>query len=194
MTKIVLISGSVRRDSLNASVLATVRRLLNERPDAGAYEIETLSVGLLPHFDWDVEQEDGSLAVRAAKKLVGDADALFISTPSYNGEMPGVLKNALDWLSRPGGNSALTGQTVALASASPGARGAVDAQAALAGVLERCGARVVAHDPVAVRRAGQLRTAEGDFTDPEVVAALSGLIDATLTALAAVRQPTGAGA
>ncbi|MFJ3895893.1 MULTISPECIES: NADPH-dependent FMN reductase [unclassified Streptomyces] len=191
MTKIVLISGSVRRDSLNASVLATVRRLLAGRPDGDAYEIESLSVGLLPHFDWDVEQADGSPEVRAAKRLVGDADAVFISTPAYNGEMPGVLKNALDWLSRPNGESALTGRTVALTSASPGARGAVDAQTALARVLVRCGARVVDHPPVAVGRAGQLRTAEGDFTDPATVAALGTLIDATL---AAVREPAGAGA
>ncbi|MFJ8138949.1 NADPH-dependent FMN reductase [Streptomyces sp. NPDC096013] len=191
MTKIVLISGSVRRDSLNASVLATVRRLLTERPDGDTYEIESLSVGLLPHFDWDVEQADGSPEVRAAKRLVGDADAVFISTPAYNGEMPGVLKNALDWLSRPNGESALSGRTVALISASPGARGAVDAQTALARVLTRCGALVVGHQPVAIGRAGQLRTAEGDFTDPETVAALGGLIDATL---AAVREPAGAGA
>lgn len=191
MTKIVLISGSVRRDSLNASVLATVRRLLTGRPDGDTYEIESLSVGLLPHFDWDVEQADDSPAVRAAKQLVGDADALFISTPAYNGEMPGVLKNALDWLSRPNGESALTGRTVALTSASPGARGAVDAQTALARVLTRCGARVVDHEPVAVGRAAQLRTPEGDFTDPDIVASLTGLIDATL---AAVREPAGAGA
>jgi chromate reductase len=191
VTKIVLISGSVRRDSLNASVLATVRRLLAERPDGDAYEIGTLSVGLLPHFDWDVEQEDGSPAVRAAKQLVGDADALFISTPAYNGEMPGVLKNALDWLSRPNGTSALTGRTVALTSASPGARGALDAQAALARVLTRCGAHVVDHTPVAIGRAGQLRTPDGDFTDPEVVTALAGLIDATLAAL---REPARANA
>ncbi|MET7479670.1 NAD(P)H-dependent oxidoreductase [Streptomyces sp. NPDC005648] len=191
MTKFVLISGSIRRDSLNASVLATVRRLLAERPDADGIEVGTLSVGLLPHFDFDVEQADGSAAVREAKKLVRDADALFISTPSYNGAMPGVLKNALDWLSRPGGDSPLTGRTVALASASPGARGGVDAQAALAAVLTKCGARVVAHEAVAVPRAGQLRTEDGDFTDPEVVAALASLIDATLTA---VREPAGAGA
>ncbi|WP_405862124.1 NAD(P)H-dependent oxidoreductase [Streptomyces sp. NBC_01515] len=191
MTKIVLISGSVRRDSLNASVLATVRRLLTERPDGDTYEIESLSVGLLPHFDWDVEQTDDPPAVRAAKQLVGDADALFISTPAYNGEMPGVLKNALDWLSRPNGTSALTDRTVALTSASPGARGAVDAQTALARVLTRCGARVVDHEPVSVGRAAQLLTPEGDFTDPETVAALSGLIDATLAAL---REPAGANA
>lgn len=191
MTKFVLISGSIRRDSLNASVLATVRRLLAERPDADGIEVETLSVGLLPHFDFDVEQADGSAAVREAKRLVRDADALFISTPSYNGAMPGVLKNALDWLSRPGGDSPLTGRTVALASASPGARGGVDAQAALAAVLTRCGARVVDHEAVAVRRAAELRMDDGDFTDPEVVEALASLIDATLTA---VREPAGAGA
>ncbi len=105
--------------------------------------------------------------------------------------MPGVLKNALDWLSRPNGESVLSGRTVALTSASPGARGAVDAQTALARVLTKCGARVVDHEPVAVGRAGQLLSPEGDFTDPGTVAALGGLIDATL---AAVREPAGASA
>ncbi|MEU8693654.1 NAD(P)H-dependent oxidoreductase [Streptomyces sp. NPDC048665] len=185
MTKIVLVPGSIRRDSLNASVLATVRRLLAERPDGDEYDIDTLSVGHLPFYDGDVEQAGGTDAVHAAKELVRDADALFISTPSYNGEMPGVLKNALDWLSRPGGNSPLTGKTVALASASPGARGAVDAQAALAGVLTRCGAQVVTHDPVAVGKAHQLSAANGVFTDSDVLLALTGLVDATLAALPA---------
>ncbi|MGV9242155.1 NADPH-dependent FMN reductase [Streptomyces sp. NPDC003710] len=183
MTKIVLIPGSVRRDSFNASVLDTVRRLLTERPDADRYEIATLAVGLLPLYDWDVEQAGGTPAVHAAHELVRDADALFISTPSYNGEMPGGLKNALDWLSRPAGDSPLTGKTVALTSASPGARGAVDAQAALAGVLRRCGAHVVDHAPVAVGNAGRLSATGEGFTDPDVVAALGSLLDATLAAL-----------
>jgi chromate reductase, NAD(P)H dehydrogenase (quinone) len=113
---------------------------------------------------------------------VGGADALFISTPAYNGAAPGVLKNALDWLSRPAGAGVLAGRVVALASASPGKRGAADAQPALRDVLTRCGARVVDHEPVAVGDAERLRGADGEFHDPEVVAALESLVDAVLAA------------
>lgn len=188
MATIVLVSGSIRRDSHNTAVLDTVRRLVSARPDGAEHRITALSVGLLPLYDQDLEQLDGSVAVREAKALVQQADALFISTPSYNGEMSGALKNALDWLSRPGGNSPLTGRTVALTSASPGVRGAVDALPALAGVLTRCGARLVAHEPVAIGRAGALRADTGGYTDPDVIAALNSLIDATFTAIDARRD------
>ncbi|MFC8000415.1 NADPH-dependent FMN reductase [Streptomyces rochei] len=188
MTKIVLVSGSLRRDSLNTTALRTVRRLVRERPAGpdGPHEVAMLSVGLLPLYDGDVERCDGSAAVREAKELLRGADALIVSTPSYNGEMSGALKNALDWLSRPGGASPLTGRVVALLSASPGARGGVDAQPALRGVLSRCGALVVDHEPVALGRAGELPVTDGEFTDPAVVGALGGLLDAVF---AAVRQP-----
>ncbi|KUN10479.1 hypothetical protein AQI95_01810 [Streptomyces yokosukanensis] len=185
MAKIVLLSGSVRRDSLNAAVLRTVRRLVHERPGPvpGGHDVAVLEAGRLPLYDGDLEQSGGTAVVEESKDLVRDADALFISTPSYNGEMPGALKNALDWLSRPSGDSPLAGLTVAVLSASPGARGALDAQPALTGVLARCGAHVVDHEPVAIGNAHELRRADGEFTEPSVVAALGGLVDATLAAL-----------
>ncbi|MDH6129696.1 NADPH-dependent FMN reductase [Kitasatospora sp. GP82] len=177
MLKTVLISGSLRRESANSAVLATVRRLLLESvPDA---EISVLSPGLLPYFDQDLEAEDSSAAVRAAQEQVADADAVFISTPSYNGAASGVLKNALDWLSR-GEVSPLEGRVIALASASPGARGAVDAQPALRELLTRCGALVVEHEPVAVGHAVRRRNPAGEYDDPEVVAALRSLVDTTV--------------
>lgn len=183
MPTIVLVSGSLRRDSVNTATLATLRRLVIERsPDT---EVVSLALGDLPYFDWDEEQRGDPAAVASAKALVAGADAVVISTPSYNGEIPGVLKNALDWLSRPYSESALTGRTVAVLSASPGPRGGVDAQLGLVGVLHRVGARVVEHEPVAVGGAEELRTANGDFTDPTVCATLGGMADAVLAAVAA---------
>lgn len=178
MAKIVLISGSTRRDSFNTAVLATVRHILAELP--GDHEAVLLPVAGLPFYEAELERADGSAEVRAAKELVADADALFISTPSYNGEMPGALKNALDWLSRPGGRSPLTGKVTAVASASPGARGGLDAQPGLVGVLGRCGALVVAHDPVAIGGAAAQAGAAGRYTDPEVLASLESLTHALL--------------
>ena len=183
MTSIVLISGSLRADSVNSAALATVARLLGRRSEP--YRVSTLAIGELPFYDHDVEQADSSAEVRAARELVGAADVVVISTPSYNGQAPGVLKNALDWLSRPYGASALTDTPVAVLSASPGPRGAADAQPALCGVLRRSGAVLVElqEGPVAIGNAERLRTAEGEFADPEVLAALEGLLDATETLL-----------
>ncbi|MDI3423778.1 NADPH-dependent FMN reductase [Streptomyces luteolus] len=196
MPTIVLVSGSLRRDSVNTAALATLRRLVTERSAEAEAEVEVevvpLSIGDLPHFDGDEEQRGDPPAVAAAKSLVARADAVVISTPSYNGEIPGVLKNALDWLSRPYSESALTGRTVAVLSASPGPRGGVDAQLGLVGVLRRVGARVVEHEPVAVGGAEELRTADGDFTDPTVLAGLGSLADAVLAAVGAADARVGA--
>ncbi|MFF1556301.1 NADPH-dependent FMN reductase [Streptomyces sp. NPDC058279] len=181
MAKIVLVSGSTRRDSLNTAVLTTVRHILAELP--GDHEAVTLSVAGLPFYEAGLEHADGSPEVRAAKEQVAGADALFISTPSYNGEMPGALKNALDWLSRPGGRSPLTGKVTAVTSASPGARGGIDAQPGLVGVLGRCGARVVEHEPVALGGARPPAGADGRYTDPDIVGRLESLTRAVLTEL-----------
>ncbi|MFI7382774.1 NADPH-dependent FMN reductase [Streptomyces sp. NPDC049813] len=184
MADVVLISGSLRKDSLNTTALRTVARLLREPEDTlGSVHTATLlPVGLLPLYDGDVELADSSDAVRDAKALVGAADVLIISTPAYNGEMSGALKNALDWLSRPAGGGALAGKHVAVLSASPGARGGLDAQAALVGVLRRCGAEVLGCAPVAFGAAHDIASADGEFTDPGVVAELAALVDAVLDA------------
>ncbi|MGW6685616.1 NADPH-dependent FMN reductase [Streptomyces sp. NPDC054961] len=183
MAKFVLVSGSTSRESVNGTVLATVRHLLAGLP--GTHEAESLPIADLPFYETALERAGGSPAVREAKKTVAGADVLFISTPSYNGEMPGALKNALDWLSRAGcGASPLSGKVTAVASASPGARGAIDAQPGLTGVLGRCGARVVAHEPVAVGGTGSLAVEDGRYTDPELVARLEGLVLAALAEFA----------
>ncbi|MEU8437933.1 NADPH-dependent FMN reductase [Streptomyces sp. NPDC029216] len=183
--KIVLMSGSTRRDSLNTTVLETVRHILAGLP--GTHETVALSVAELPFYEAGLELADGSPAVRAAKELVAGADVLFISTPAYNGAMPGALKNALDWLSRAEGAtpSPLTGRVTAVTSASPGARGGLDAQPGLVAVLGRCGARVVEHEPVGAARAGALEVEDGRFTEPELVARLESLVRAALAAVPA---------
>lgn len=186
--KIVLISGSTRSDSVNTAVLATVRHILGNLP--GEHETVLLPVGELPFYEAELERADGSAAVRAAKELVTGADALFISTPSYNGEMPGALKNALDWLSRAQGEapSPLTDKPAAVASASPGVRGGLDAQTGLTGLLARCGARVVEHEPVAVGRTGTLLIEDGRYTDADVVARLESLTRALVAQFAAAGE------
>ncbi|GAA3041010.1 hypothetical protein VR41_11855 [Streptomyces sp. NRRL B-1568] len=182
MTRLVLISGSLRRGSLNSAALRAVRRIVEDMPEP--VDVASLPIGRIPYYDGDVEEAGMTAAVQAARALVANADALVISTPSYNGTVSGVLKNALDWLSRPTGASPLTGKVVAVLSASPGGRGAADAQPLLRDVLRACDARVVAHPSVAIDRADERLDGDGEMRDPEVLAALRALVGATLAAVA----------
>ncbi|MEV6022815.1 NADPH-dependent FMN reductase [Streptomyces sp. NPDC052036] len=184
MTEIVLMSGSVRDGSYNSAVVATLRRIVEERFEGVCTTV--VRPAELPFYDEGMDAANGSEAVLRMRNRVAAADVLVISTPSYNGAAPGVLKNALDWLSRPYGESCLDGRTVAVTSASPGPRGAVDAQPGLVEVLGHAGALVVEHPPVAVANAGELLAAEGEFTESETLDALESLLR---TALAAAREP-----
>jgi chromate reductase, NAD(P)H dehydrogenase (quinone) len=181
-------SGSLRRNSVNSTAVATIRRLLARRDPQ--VQIPMLDLRALPYYDQDLDVADGPAAVAGARRLLASADALVISTPSYNGGAPGVLKNALDWLSRPWGRSALTGLPTAVLSASPGPRGAADAQPGLRVNLERSGAVLIDHPPLALGEAEALpRTGQG-FTDPTVV----GLLEELTGALWAARRGASAAA
>jgi chromate reductase len=143
-------------------------------------EVATLSLRDLPFYDGDLELSGGTESVRAARQLVADADAVLISTPSYNGAPSGVLKNALDWLSRPYDDSALADKIVATMSASPGGRGGLESQVLLRDLLNRCGCTVVEHEPLAIGDAVNLCAATGEITDPGVLAAIEALVEATV--------------
>ncbi|MEU4173289.1 NAD(P)H-dependent oxidoreductase [Streptomyces sp. NPDC026665] len=179
MIKIVLISGSLRHHSLNTMAIATIGRILAGSSEP--VENRVLSIDDLPYYDQDIDEEGcASDAVVLARDLVGSADAVIISTPSYNGLVPGVLKNALDWLSRPWGASALTGRTAAICSVSPGPRGAVDAQPGLRIVLQKAGAVLVDSAKLALGNAVDIPTRQGSFSEPETVARLERFTRAVL--------------
>jgi chromate reductase len=135
------ISGSLRRDSHNTALL----RHAGELFEAVGAEF-TIYDGLreLPIYDEDLDVEDPHDAVARIRAAVREADAVFFATPEYNSSIPGGLKNAVDWLSRPSlAESALRSKPVAVIGASTGAFGAVWAQAELRKVLGASGARVV---------------------------------------------------
>jgi chromate reductase len=145
------ISGSLRRDSLNTALL----RAAAERLPAGAELIKFERLSEIPPYDADLELGPTPDAVRELREALRSADAVLIATPEYNHSIPGVLKNALDWASRPAGRSALNGVPAAVIGASTGMFGAVWAQAETRKVLSALGGRVVeAELPVA--RADQL--------------------------------------
>jgi chromate reductase len=133
------ISGSLRRGSLNSALL----RAAAERLPAGAELVELERLGEVPPYDEDVDAEATPAVVEELRDAVRSADAVLIATPEYNHSIPGQLKNALDWVSRPAGKSALNGKPAAVIGASTGMFGAVWAQAELRKVLGAMGGRVV---------------------------------------------------
>jgi chromate reductase len=133
------ISGSLRSGSLNSALL----RAAAERLPAGAELVEFERLREVPPYDEDVELEATPVVVEELRQAVRDADAVLIATPEYNHSIPGQLKNALDWVSRPAGKSALNGKPAAAIGASTGMFGAVWAQAELRKVLGALGGRVV---------------------------------------------------
>ncbi len=137
--KILGIAGSLRADSLNRQLLALAADTLPEGVELALWD------GLrdLPAFDQD-DEATTSLPVAAFRSAVAGADAVLIATPEYNGSIPGALKNALDWGSRPRDTSAFRNVPVAVIGASPGAFGGVWAHAETRKVLGIMGARVVA--------------------------------------------------
>jgi len=152
--KILGISGSLRRDSYNTA-------LLHNAP----LELE-LWDGLkqIPPYDEDDDVEPAPPAVARMRAAVAGADAIVFATPEYNASVPGQLKNAVDWLSRPYASSALRNKPVAVVGASIGAFGAVWAQAELRKVLSTAGARVVEGE-VAVGHAHERFDEDGVLTD-----------------------------
>ncbi|MGN6664841.1 MAG: NADPH-dependent FMN reductase [Solirubrobacterales bacterium] len=149
--KVLGISGSLRRDSYNHALL----RAAAERLPAGAEWSEFERLREIPPYDSDLEEMETPAAVAELRQAMREADAVLVATPEYNHSIPGVLKNALDWASRPAGQSALTGTPVAVIGASTGMFGAVWAQAETRKVLGALGGRVVeAELPVA--RAAEL--------------------------------------
>jgi len=154
--KVLAVSGSLRADSYNT-------RLLHAAVAAAPADVEVeVWEGLaeLPIYDQDLEGFDLPDAVSALREAWGSADAILFVTPEYNGSVPGGLKNAIDWASRPKLDAALTNRNVAVIGASTGQFGAMWAQQDLRKILGIAGARVVG-DVLPVARAHE-RDLEGD--------------------------------
>ena len=178
--RVLAISGSLRDDSNNTGLL----RALREEAPAGI-EIE-LWDGLkaIPPYDADDDVVPGPPDVEAFRELVREVDAVFFATPEYNSSVPGALKNALDWASRPLATNAFRNKPVAVIASSSGMFGAVWAAAELRKVLGAMGARV-ADVELAVPHAHEKFDDGGALLEHEIRA---GLVDA-LEALVATAAP-----
>jgi len=168
------ISGSLRRDSHNTRLLRAAAELLP--PDAELVVYDGLKA--LPPFDEDDEAAPPA-EVRAWREAIGQADAVLFATPEYNHSIPGQLKNAVDWASRPTGRGALAGKPAAVVGASMGMFGAVWAQAELRKVLAASGARVL-DDELPVATAHEAFDEHGALADQEQVEALEGIVERLL--------------
>ena len=136
--RVLAISGSLRSGSNSTALL----RALREEAPEGVEVVLWDGLKAIPPYDEDDDGVDAPAVVSALRKLVRDADAVFIATPEYNSSLPGALKNALDWASRPLSTNAFRNKPVAVISSSAGAFGGVWAAAELRKVLGAMGARV----------------------------------------------------
>jgi chromate reductase, NAD(P)H dehydrogenase (quinone) len=177
--KVLAISGSLRRDSYNGKLLRNAVDLFGDEVD-----VEILD-GLkdVPPYDEDDDGGGASEAVQALRAAFAGADAVFISTPEYNSSVPGQLKNALDWVSRPLATNPLRNKPAAVVGASTGAFGAVWAQAELRKILAAIGARVVEAD-VAVGHAPTRFDEGGTLVDDDLREQLGETVDALVSAVA----------
>ena len=174
MATIVGLSGSLRQGSYNTALL---RAAAEQMPAGSTLVVE--SIRDVPLYDGDLEAAHGSPpAVARLKDAIGRADGLLLATPEYNHGIPGVAKNAIDWLSRPAADiSRVFGaKPVALIGASPGNFGTVLAQSAWLPVLRALGADLWAGGRLGVPRAGNVFDAHGTLTDAHTSDALRKLL------------------
>jgi chromate reductase len=176
--RILAISGSLRRGSHNTSLLRAAEELLPPTDELVFWD----GLGAVPPYDQDDDLEPAPAAVAAFREAVAGADAVLIATPEYNSSVPGALKNALDWASRPLATNVFRGKPVAVIGSSAGMFGAVWAQAELRKVLAAMGARV-AEVEVAVGHAGDKFDERGVLLDDAV---REQLVDALATLRAEV--------
>jgi chromate reductase len=161
--RILAISGSLRRGSHNTSLLRAAEELLPPTSELVFWD------GLrdVPPYDQDDDVQPAPPAVAALRQAIADADAVLIATPEFNSSIPGALKNALDWASRPIATNVFRNKAVAVIGSTAGMFGAVWAQAELRKVLSTMGAHV-ADVEVAVGHAGEKFDADGTLVDDDV--------------------------
>lgn len=182
--RILAISGSLRRDSYNTRLLEAAA----EVSPPGVEIVRWDGLRAVPPFSEDDEVGPPPPAVASLRAAVASADGLLIATPEYNGSIPGQLKNALDWVSRPFAATPLRGKPVAVVGASTGAFGAAWAQADLRRVLATIGARVVQTD-LALPHAHERFDPRGRLVDEDARARLEAAVGALVEAVEASRRP-----
>jgi chromate reductase len=176
--RILAISGSLRDDSNNTALL----RALREEAPAGVEVDIWQGLKVVPPYDQDEDVVPGPEAVEAFRELVRESDGVFFATPEYNASIPGTLKNALDWGSRPVATNVFRNKPVAVISSSAGAFGGVWAAAELRKVLGTMGARVTEAE-LSVAHAHEKVGQDGLIANDDVREGLRAALDTLVTSV-----------
>ena len=186
MTRILGISGSLRAGSFNTALLRAAQQVAG---DGIAFDAVTLHG--IPLYDGDAEARDGlPTAVTTLKDRIIASDGVLLVTPEYNNGIPGVFKNAIDWLSRPAADIARVfgDKPFALVGASPGGFGTILSQNHWLPVLKTLGVQLWAGNRLMVSRAGSAFDADGELVDAKLREQLAGFVQGFATFAAARRR------
>lgn len=174
MKPLLAISGSLRTGSYNTALLRQASALV-----APTLQLDIVTLHGIPLYDGDLERESGvPAAVLALQQRIIDSAGVILATPEYNSGIPGVFKNAIDWLSRPTERipTVFGDRPIAVLGASPGGFGTVQAQSAWLPVLRALGVRLWSGQRLLVSRAHTLFDPEGGLTDPATSKRLSDFV------------------
>jgi chromate reductase len=179
------ISGSLRRDSHNSTLLRAAAELLPPSAELQIFD----GLKAVEAYDQDDDVGTGPVGARRLRESIKSAGAVLIATPEYNSSVPGQLKNALDWASRPKGENALWGKPAAVVGASTGMFGAVWSQAELRKALSASGARVIETD-LPVGHAHEAFSDDGRLADVELRERYVEVLDELVALAEQVGEPT----
>lgn len=186
MTKLIGLSGSLRRDSYNSALLRAAAGLM-----PGGSELTIGSIREIPLYDGDVETSEGvPEPVTVLKDAIATADGLLLVTPEYNNSIPGVFKNAIDWLSRPPADikRVFGGKPVALIGASPGGFGTILSQNAWLPVLRTLGAEHWSGGRLLVSRAQTVFNQDGTLSDQKIEEQIRRFLEGFVSFTASARR------
>ena len=184
-TRVLGVAGSLRAGSFNRSLLRAAVELAPSGMEISTFE----GLREIPPYDADVEAAGEPAPVAAWKEAIRGADALLFVTPEYNYSVPGVLKNAIDWASRPYGDNAWDGKPAAIMGASPGAIGTARAQYHLRQIFVFLNVFSVNQPEVMIGNAPQRFDAQGNLTDETTKKFIRQLLQSLVELTRRIRQP-----
>jgi len=182
--RVLAISGSLRRDSHNTELLRAAAELLPPPVELEIFD----GLKAVEPYDEDDDRGAGPDGARRLREAISSADAVLIAAPEYNSSIPGQLKNAIDWASRPLTASALWGKPVAVVGASTGMFGAVWSQAETRKALAASGARVIEKD-LPVGHAAEAFTDDGRLADVELRERYAEILDEMIALAEQIGEP-----
>src|SRR5690606_12905243 len=162
MTNIVGLVGSLRKGSYNRALMNAFK---NQAPEGA--DLSILEIGHLPFYNADVEEAGMPEEVMTFKAAIEAADAVIVATPEYNRGVPGILRNAIEWLSRPSGQNSLKGKTVLVVGASSGSIGTAPAQYELKKTLLYLDTRLIGQPEFYLGKAADKFSPEGELIDED---------------------------